>query len=206
MSRPLRSTATPASSGFPLLRAGPPASAATGTQCLRFLPLARSLSPPVELSPQARTTVSSLAFSRSMQEPQTRLTPPLRRAPPGQQTGIRQAHPEGLARTPGFDAVSEFRRLNSARPTRSPRPSASGTSSWSPPDAIKRAFSGSLTTTVFSQRSIRWFSARPRGPTLEGQSLHLSHSSAYMRDLLHDSSFSVRDTRCSSSQGTRGAG
>src|SRR6266540_2014095 len=53
-----------------------------------------------------RAAVSTLAFSRSVQEPQTRLTPPLRRAPPGQYTGIRQAHPGGLPRAPGFDAVS----------------------------------------------------------------------------------------------------
>ena len=43
------------------------------------------------------------------------------------------------------------------------------------------------------------FDARPRradagGPTI----LHLSHSSAYIRGLLHDPSFSVRDTRCGS--------
>src|ERR1019366_4667006 len=68
----------------PLLRAGPPASAATGTQCLRFLPLARSLSPPVELTRRPGRPLSPLAFSRSVQEPQTRLTPPSRRAPPGQ--------------------------------------------------------------------------------------------------------------------------
>ena len=35
----------------------------------------------------------------------------------------------------------------------------------------------------------------PAGPTPEGQLLHLSHSSAYIRGLLHDPSFSVRDTR-----------
>ena len=35
----------------------------------------------------------------------------------------------------------------------------------------------------------------PAGPTPEGQLLHLLHSSAYIRGLLHDSSFSVRDTR-----------
>ena len=67
-----------------LLRAGPPASAATGTQCLRFPPLAHSLSPPVELTRRPGRPLSTLAFSRSVQEPQTRLTPPSRRAPPGQ--------------------------------------------------------------------------------------------------------------------------
>ena len=151
MSRPLRSTTTPASSGFTANTSRSASERRTGTQCLRFLPLARSLSPPVVLTRRPGRPLSTLAFSRSVQEPQTRLTPPLRRAPPGQQTGIRQAHPEGLARTPGFDAVSEFRRLNSARPTGSPRPSASGTSSWSPPDAI--------TTAPFPDRSPRRSSA-----------------------------------------------
>src|SRR5512132_1435417 len=87
------------------------------------------------------------------------------------------------------------------------RPSASGTSSWSPPDAIKRAVSLSLTTTVFNQRSTGWFSAHPRkadagGPT----SLHLSHSTAYERCLLHDTSFDVRDTRGYPSNSGWGAG
>ena len=45
----------------------------------------------------------------------------------------------------------------------------SGTSSRSLPDTSRRAFSLSLTTTVFSQRSTGWFSARPRRPALEGQ-------------------------------------
>jgi hypothetical protein len=40
-----------------------------------------------------------------VQEPQIRLTPPLRRAPPGQNTGIRQAHLGGEIRTPDFDAI-----------------------------------------------------------------------------------------------------
>src|SRR5580658_3085602 len=67
----------------PLLRAGPPASAATSTQCLRFPPSARSLSRPSRAYDPG-STLSPLAFSRSMPEPQTRITPPLRRAPPGQ--------------------------------------------------------------------------------------------------------------------------
>src|SRR6266540_5593954 len=51
-------------------------------------------------------------------------------------------------------------------------------SSWSPPDASHDAFSTSLTTTVFSQRS-RWrFEASPRRTAPKGQLLHLSHSIA----------------------------
>ena len=62
--------------------------------------------------------ISTLAFSRSVQEPQTRLTPPLRRTPPGQERGHPPgSFPEGRSRTPGFDAISDFRRLNDdARP------------------------------------------------------------------------------------------
>jgi hypothetical protein len=41
----------------------------------------------------------------AVQEPQTRLTPPLRRTPPGQDTGIRQAHPEKCTRFLGFDVI-----------------------------------------------------------------------------------------------------
>jgi len=67
-----------------LLRAGPPASAATGTQCLGFCLGTLPLAP---LGPATPDDVSTLAFSRSMQEPQTRITPPLRRTPPGQQRG-----------------------------------------------------------------------------------------------------------------------
>jgi hypothetical protein len=49
--------------------------------------LARSLSPPVVLTRRPGRPLPALAFSRSVQEPQTRLTPPPRRAPPGQQRG-----------------------------------------------------------------------------------------------------------------------
>ena len=47
-------------------------------------------------------------------------------------------------------------------------PSASGTSSWTPPDASCAPFARSLTTTVFGQRSTGWFGACPRRPTPEG--------------------------------------
>jgi len=45
---------------------------------------ARSLSRPGGCTSPWTADVSTLAFSRSVQEQQTRLTPPLRRAPPGQ--------------------------------------------------------------------------------------------------------------------------
>jgi hypothetical protein len=78
------------------------------------------------------------------------------------------------------------------RPPGFPRSGASGTSSWSPPDAIKRTFSLSLTTTVFSQRSTGWFDACPRRPTSEGHT-SISCTASLPKDLLHSSSFCVRD-------------
>src|ERR1700741_1202695 len=49
-----------------------------------------------------------------------------------------------------------------------------------------RAFSLSLTTTVFSQRSTGWFSAYPRRADAGGPAiLHLSHSTAYGNRFLH---------------------
>src|SRR5215218_4648187 len=100
ISRPLGSTATPSSSGFTATTGRSASERRLGTQCLRFLPLAGSLSRPWR--PATPVAVSTLAFSRSVQEPQTRLTPPSRRAPPGQSSG----HPPGSSRensqTPRF--------------------------------------------------------------------------------------------------------
>jgi hypothetical protein len=193
MSRPLRSTATPASSGFSATTGRSASERRVGTQCLRFLPRhapSRDLQGLQPRSPDRRSPSRVPCKSRR---------PGSRRLYAGhhlaRNAGTHQAHPEDAlgprfrCRLQTFDASTAH-----AQP-RSPRPSASGTSSWSPPDTIKRAFSLSLTTTVFSQRSTGWFDACPRradagGPT----SLHLSHSTAYERCLLHDTSFSVRDT------------
>src|SRR3954466_14624810 len=46
------------------------------------------------------------------------------------------------------------------------------------PDTVIRAFSSSLTTTVFSQRSMRRFDTSPPQGGTEGPNLHLLHSTA----------------------------
>jgi hypothetical protein len=66
---------------------------------------------------------------------------------------------------------------------RAPGPGASGTSSRSPPDAIMRAFSPSLTTTVFSQRSTGWFDALPRRTTPESQQASISSTAPPIKDV-----------------------
>ena len=52
----------------------------------QFQPLGNSLSP-------SSTAVSRRAFPRSMQKPQTGLTSPTCRTPPGQKADTRQTHP-----------------------------------------------------------------------------------------------------------------
>ena len=167
-----------------LIRAGPPASAATGTQCLRFLPLARSLSPPVVLTRRPGRPLSTLAFSRSVQEPQTRLTPPLRRAPPGQQHG----HPPDSSRgrsSPRFRC--HLNRFDASTTTPDP--------STSPDRAILERLPGPHLT-----RSSRAFSPNahhdglqptqhqggltptPAGPTPEGQQSSISRTAPLYED------------------------
>jgi hypothetical protein len=76
-------------------------------------------------------------------------------------------------------------------PTRTPRQALSGTSSWSPPDRIKPAFSLSLTTTVFSQRSTGRFGASPRRATPEGQQASISSTAPPMKDAVYMASSSA---------------
>ena len=139
VSRPLGSTPTPASRSFTATTGRSASERRDWYSVPSVSASARSLSRPWGLRPRA--TVSTLAFSRSVQEPQTRLTPPLRRAPPGQYTGTRQAHPEGKLRSLDFDAVFPFNDASTAHAHPDLPADASGTSSWSPPDASSRAFS-----------------------------------------------------------------
>jgi hypothetical protein len=82
ISRPLRLTPTPESRSLAATTGRSASERRIGTQCLRVSASARSLSRPWR--PATPAAVSTLAFSRSVPEPQTRLTPPSRRAPPGQ--------------------------------------------------------------------------------------------------------------------------
>ena len=166
-----------------LLRAGPPASAATGTQCLRLsavgtLPLAAR-----RTTRRPGRPLSTLAFSRSVQEPQTRLTPPSRRAPPGQSRAPARLIPRAK-RGPSVSMPSVSLSTPQQRtPTPEPTPAGrSGTSSWSPPDRVKPG--------LFPERSPRRssanaasgrFDARPRRPTLEGQQASISRTAPPMR-------------------------
>jgi hypothetical protein len=94
--------------------------------------------------------------------------------------------PRGYQGPPVSMPSNAFRRLNSARPTGRPV-GASGTSSWSPPDRVMPSlFPGRSPRQSSANAAPGRFDAYPRradagGPT----SLHLSHSTAYERCLLH---------------------
>ena len=192
MSRPLGSTATPASSGF-TATTGRSASerrdwySVPSVSAVGRLPLATTTT---------SVAVSTLAFSRSVQEPQTRLTPPLRRTPPGQQRGHPPGSSRGATKDPRFRCrLTLFDASTAHARPGCPGPSASGTSSWSPPDPVTPGlFPGRSPRQSSANAAPGRFDAYPRradagGPT----SLHLSHSTAYVRVFLHDTSFSVRD-------------
>ena len=201
MSRPLRSTTTPASSGFTattsrsaserLNRYSMPPVAAVGT-----LPLAAR-----RTDPQARTA----ALERSLSHvPCKSRRPGSRRLNAGHHLANNRGQPPGSSRERRCSPVSmpsdlKFRRLNNdpqpGRPKRDPGPGALERLPGPHLTRSRRAFSLSLTTTVFSQRSTGWFDAYPRradagGPT----SLHLSHSTTYEELPTPSASFDVRDT------------
>ena len=96
MSRPLRSA--PVTGASALLRAGPPARAATVLSASRFLPLGAL---PLASAP-SRARCQRAPSRVSARKPQTGLAPPARRAPPGQQYGPSARLLPGRALSPRF--------------------------------------------------------------------------------------------------------
>jgi hypothetical protein len=117
VSRPLRSTPTPASRSFPATTGRSASERRDRYSMPRFLPRHAPSRALQGLRPRA--PVSTLAFSRSMQEPQTRITPPLRRTPPGQQRG----QPPGSSRRQIRSSVSMSSQPVSTPQTTTPDPS-----------------------------------------------------------------------------------
>ncbi len=177
MSRPLRST--PITGASPLLRAGPPARAATVLNTSGF---SRSV---CSLSPTTPTRRRQCRHAPS-HVPHSSRRPGSRHLHAGHRlannSGTRQTHP-GIALRPRFRC--RFLNLDASTVVHS------RSSSRSPPDDSPAAFSSTLTTTVFSQRSSRWFDTIPRKDDAEGpQNLHLLCSKHFQASrLLHDDSF-----------------
>ena len=127
--------------------------------------MARSLSPALTSTREALTssvgtrlpTFPAEAADRTRAAFMPGTTWPINGHPPGLSRGYWGA-PVSMPST-GLDTSSAVR-------SRSP--------SRSPPDAISRAVSSSLTTTVINQRSMRWFDASPRRATPKGQQSFIS--------------------------------
>src|SRR5215468_1318645 len=167
-SRPLRST--PITGASPLLRAGPPACAASVLDASQFLLLgvlppgaATPTRPAVPVStprlPTFRTGAADQTHSACM--PGT--TWPIGGHPPGSSRS-RQVHP-------GFDAVFDCFDTSSAVHSRS--------SFWSPSDGSYTAFSSTAhhDSRQLTQREVIWC-LPPQGGTGGPQILHLLYSTA----------------------------
>ena len=132
MTRPLRSTSTAPSRGFPTTTSRSASASRDGTHCLAVQPLGR-LPLAIHLT---RTAVSGHAFPRSVQEQQTGLTSPTCRTPPGQSAVL----PPGSSRAdllhPGFDATL----LSNDTSTAIPENEDCAPSFRSPPDASRAPF------------------------------------------------------------------
>jgi hypothetical protein len=193
-----------------LLRAGPPASAASVLSAFGYPPRhapSRDLGglrprPPSRRSPSHVPCQSRRPGSRRLHAGHRLAS----------NRDARQADHEGTARPLAFDASSIFLTTPQQRtpPPESSRVGAlSGTSSWSPPDAIKRALSLSLTTTVFNQRSTGRFGALPRRTTPEGQQASISSTAPPMNDVSYTtppSAFVTHGCRRNGSRGRRRGG
>jgi hypothetical protein len=114
MTRPLRSTSTAPSRGFPATTSRSASASRDGTHCLTD---SAAWQAPSRHPPHTRTAVSGHAFPRSVQEQQTGLTSPTCRTPPGQSAVL----PPGSSRAdllhPGFDATLLSNDTSTAIPT-----------------------------------------------------------------------------------------
>jgi hypothetical protein len=180
MTRPLRST--PITGASALLRTGPPASAATVLSASRFLP------------PGALPLATGQKDRQQCQHSPSHVPcesrrPDSRRLHAGHHLASKRVSARlfpGLLGCPGFDAIylvsTRHQRFAHAR---LPGPHLT---------RFPRAFSSSLTTTVFSQRSMRWFDASPRRTTPKGQQSFISRIAPRSITHLPQVTSRVRDT------------
>jgi hypothetical protein len=100
-------------------------------------------------------------------------------------------HPPGSSRrkaqVPRFRCqLTYFSTPQQRTPIRTSRPGASGTSSWSPPDAIKPRLSPERSPRRSSANAASGrFSACPRRPTLEGQQASISRTAPPMSGVFY---------------------
>ncbi len=116
MSRPLGSTTTPASSGFPATTGRSASERRDRYSMPSVSASARSLSRPWGLRP--RTPFRRSPSHVPCKSRRFRITPPTRRAPPGQQSGSPPSSSQRACNDLRFRChLRNFRRFTSARPT-----------------------------------------------------------------------------------------
>ena len=178
MSRPLGSGPTPAGRDFSATTGRSAGGRRIGTHCLRC--------PPRQAPSRGRGGFHPVNGRRCRRSPSH---VPSRSRRPGSRrlyAGHRLASTRAPARpnpgrvrgTPGFDAVCIFRRVNSDA-CRVPRQTLLARLPDPHLTRSRRAFSLTLTTTVFSQRSSGWFDACPRRPASEGHQSSISCSAPH---------------------------
>jgi hypothetical protein len=193
MSRPLRSTPTPASRRFTATTSRSANERRIGTQCLRFLPRHAPSRDQGANSPQV--AISALAFSRSVRaadQDHAASTPgtawPVCGHPPSSilkgRTRTSISMPPKVFDASTATLVPDF--PGRALLGRLPGPLLARSS---------RAFSLSLTTTVFSQRSTGRFGACPRRPAPEANRPPSLAQHRLRKGSPTHSSFRVRDAR-----------
>jgi hypothetical protein len=183
MSRPLGSTPTPDSRSFPATTGRSASERRIGTQRLRSLPR--------HAPSRSRGTngpVNGCRYRRSPSHvPCTSRRPSSRHLRAGHHLANTRAPARlipGAGQGPPVSMPSAFYTLQQRHPPKPQDPNGlldrllGPHLTWS-----HHAFSLSLTTTVFSQRSAGWFDARPRRPTPEGQPSPISCTAPLPDDL-----------------------
>ena len=175
MTLPLSSA--PITGASQLLRAGPPSAPEYGTQSLTVSAAGEA---PSRHSDQGSSVQTHLLPFHADAADQAHVA-----STPDTAWPISR-HPSGSSRdhlnAPVLMSAEDFRRFSSER---LPRP---------PPDASSSAFSSSLTTTVFSQRSMRSFEASPCSAAPAGPVSSIVHAAPHQRTLSTSSPLCVRDT------------
>jgi hypothetical protein len=203
ISRPLRSTTTPDSSGFTATTGRSAGERRVGTQCLRPSASAQSLSRPWGLRPRTPYRRSPSHVPCKSRRPGSRRLHAGHR--PASNTGSRQAHPEDRL-APRFRChLGIFDAYDDARPG-APGPTRAILERLPDPHLTRstpRLFPGRSPRRSSANAAPGRFDARPRRADAEGPaSLHLSHSTAYVMSSLHNSSFSVRGALSGTASGT----
>jgi hypothetical protein len=182
VSRPLRSTPTPASRSFPATTGRSASERRDRYSMPQFLPRHAPSRALWGLRPRA--TVSTLAFSRSMQEPQTRITPPLRRTPPGQQRG----QPPGSSREQIRSSVLMSSQPVSTPQTTTPAPGLSPDQTilerLPDPHLTRSSLAFSLDAHHDGLQPTQLqggLAPAPAGPTPEGQQSSISRTAPHLK-------------------------